>query len=378
MNEAPPMERVMQPVRQPAEEASVVGPPPVPPPGPIAQSVAIGFRSVYAAILVFAAIWLTTNLRQIPPDSQAIVMRFGSIVRTQPAGLLVGWPSPIEQVYLVPGPDRLLSQPVEALPGSSSVPAVATAPASAAVAAPANTNTYLTGDGGVVLIQASLVYRVTDPQAYFLAEPHIVPALNRIFQASSVRVTAGRNLNDFLVARPSAEGPGNPQTASPLSAAVREQLLADVNRRVMTLSTAGSPLGIEVDRIDLTAFLPPVAKTAFDSVLTATQAADQNIATARTEAERRRQGAERERDRILSGAQAAAVEHLSTARVDTASIVALEKEIHAIDVEGTSKTRDTLLQQVYRDHVAGVIGRVGSMTLFDPQGGTRFVMPPGR
>ena len=349
-----------------------VGPPPVPPPGPIAQSVAIGFRSIYAAILVLGLVWLGTNVRQIPPDSQAVVMRFGKIVRTQAAGLLLGWPRPIEQIYLLPGTDRLLSQPVEALPSSTGMAATTTEGGAA------NTNTYLTGDGGVVLINATLLYRVTDPQAYLLAESHVAPALNRIFQATAVRVTAGRGLNDFLVARPNAGGTGADQPTSPLSAAVREELLTDVNKRLKDLTVAGNPMGVEVDRIDVTAQLPPVAKVAFDAVLTATQAADQNVATARTEAERRRQGADREHDRLLSAAHATAVERVSAARVDTASIIALETEIHAIKNAGAAQTRESLLQQVYRDRVAGIFGRVGSVTLVDPQSGTRFVMPPGR
>ena len=348
------------------------GPPPVPPPGPIAQSVAIGFRSIYVATLILGVVWLVSNVRQIPPDSQAVVMRFGKIVRTQSAGLLLGWPRPIEQVYLLPGQDRLLNQAVEALPSDAGV---ASAPTDAALT---NTNTYLTGDGGVVLINATLVYRVTDPRAYLLAEPHIAPALNRIFEATAVRVTAGRGLNDFLVARTNAEAGSTGPPASPLSAAVRDELLTDVNRRLNSLGTAGHQLGIEVNRIDLTAQLPPVAKVAFDSVLTATQAADQNIATARTAAERRRQGAERERDRLLSAAHAAAVERVTAARVDTASISALEKEINLIKDQGGAQTRNTLIQQVYRDRVAGIMGRIGSMTLIDPQSGTRFVMPPGR
>jgi modulator of FtsH protease HflK len=354
------------------EAIEPVGPPPMPPPGPIAQSVAIGFRSIYIAILFLGAVWLASNVRQIPPDSQAVVMRFGKIVRTQSAGLLIGWPRPIEQVYLLPGKDRLLSQTAEALPSDAGIAEASTD------AVPTNTNTYLTGDGGVVLISATMVYRVTDPQAYLLAETHIAPALNRAFHATAVRVTAGRGLNDFLVARTNSETGGTGQAASPLSAAVRDELLTDVNRRLKDLGMSGYALGIEVDRIDLTAQLPPVAKTAFDSVLTATQAADQNVATARTAAERRRQGAERERDRLVTAARAAAVESIAAARVDTASIGALEKEINLIGGDARPRTRNTLIQQVYRDRVSGIVGRVGSMILVDPQSGVRFVMPPGR
>jgi regulator of protease activity HflC (stomatin/prohibitin superfamily) len=316
-------------------------------------------------------VWLASNVRQIPPDSQAVVLRFGGIVRTQDAGLLLGWPRPIEQVYLLPGVDRLLSQTVTALP---TVTASLAAPTPDE--APANADTYLTGDGGVVLLDATLIYRITDPRAFMLAERHVAPALNRVFHATAVRVTARRGLNDFLVARPNAEGGADAaQSASPMSAALRDELLKGVAARLQIMSAAGSPLGVEVDRIDLTARLPPVAKVAFDSVLTATQAADQNVATARTQAERRRQGAERERDRLLSSAQATATEHITTARVDTASIRALENELRAVENEGMSQTRDSLLQRVYRDRVAGIIGRIGTMSLVDPQSGARYVMP---
>ncbi len=44
------------------------------------------------------------------------MLRFGRIVRSQQAGLLIAWPRPIEQVRLLPGPERQLSQDVPALP----------------------------------------------------------------------------------------------------------------------------------------------------------------------------------------------------------------------------------------------------------------------
>lgn len=70
------------------------GPAPVPPPGPIAQSVAIGFRAVYIAGALLMILWLTSNVREIASDSQAVVLRFGRIVRSQASGLLVAWPRP--------------------------------------------------------------------------------------------------------------------------------------------------------------------------------------------------------------------------------------------------------------------------------------------
>lgn len=346
------------------------GPPPPPPPGPIAQSVAIGFRAVYIATFLLVAVWLATNIREIAPDSQAVVLRFGRIVRTQQAGLLIAWPRPIEQVRLLPGPDRQLSQEVGVLPPESEK-AQSVISSGVSEALPKNVAAYLTGDGNVVLLNATLFYRINDSQAYALAESHVAAALDRVFRATTVRVTAGRNLNDFLVVQSNdsaGESEAGAAAITALRGEVRSSLLDSVNARLLELAAEGAPLGIEVQRIDMTAWLPPDAKTAFDAVLTATQAADRGVAVARTDAERRRQEAERERGRLLSAAEATAQELVSSATVDTAGILAIERE-------ETPQTRSSLLLRAYRASVADIMNRVGSVTVIDPESGVRLVLP---
>jgi membrane protease subunit HflK len=355
----------------PAGGPAPTGPPPPPPPGPIAQSVAIGFRTVYVAMLLLALLWLGSNVREIAADNQAVVLRFGRIVRAQQAGLLLAWPRPIEEVRLLPGPDRQLSQDVSVLPPESEK-AQAVIVGTNAQALPKNTAAYLTGDGNVVLLNATLIYRISDPLAYALAESHVSAALDRLFRATTVQITAGRDLNDFLVVQSGAEAGDNTQAEAQaitaLRGEVRSSLLDAMNARLQKLGAAGASLGIEVQRIDMTAWLPPDAKVAFDAVLTATQAADRGVAVARTDAERRRQEAERERDILLTGAQATAVELVSAANVDTSGILALEHE-------ETAQTRSSLLLGAYRANVADIMNRIGSVTLVDPQSGARFVMP---
>lgn len=351
------------------EAARPDGPPPAPPPGPIAQSVAIGFRVVYVATLLLALLWATNNVREISPDSQVVVMRFGRIVRAQQAGLLIAWPRPIETVRLLPGPDRQLSQDVAVLPPESDK-------ARAIIEAgtqklPANVAAYLTGDGNVVLLNATLFYRISDPIAFALAESHAAAALDRAFRATAVRVTASRNLNDFLVVQSSAAAgatEADAQAVTALRSEVRASMLAETNARLQKLAGVGLPLGIEVQRIDMTAWLPPEAKTAFDAVLTATQAADRGVAIARTDAERRRQDAAKESNRLLSAAEATAKELVTNAHVDTARILAIEHE-------ETPQTRASLLLHAYRSDIAEIMNRVGSVTLIDPQSGARFVLP---
>jgi modulator of FtsH protease HflK len=350
----------------PAAQA-LEGPPPPPPPGPIAQSVAIGFQAVYVGMGVLGVLWLGSNFRQIAPDSQAVVLRFGQIVRTQQAGLLMAWPAPIEQVRLLPGPQRQLSQDVAVLEAESDKAAAVVSAGIGEGSPPRNVAPYLTGDGNVVLLNATLIYRIDDAVGWTMSQEHVPAALDRLFRAATVEVSAGRNLNDFLVV-----ASGTPATADPGAAALRSEvrsaLLTAVNARLRELADAGAPLGVEVQRIDMTAWLPPQAKVAFDAVLTATQAADRGVAQARTDAERRRQESDRDRDRLLAAAEASAQETISGARVDTAPILALEQE-------ETPATRGSLLLREYRAGVTTIMGRVGSGTVIDPGSGVRFVLP---
>jgi modulator of FtsH protease HflK len=348
--------------------AAPAGPPPAPPPGPIAQSVAIGFRAVYVAALLLLVLWLTSNVREIASDSQAVVLRFGRIVRAQEAGLLIAWPRPIEQIELLPGPDRQLSQDVSTLPAPTEKYQSLVGPFGPEQAMPQNVSAYLTGDGNVVLLNATLIYRIDDPIAYALARSHVAAALDRLFRATSVHVTAGRDLNDFLVVPSGSDLQGANQAVVALRSEVRRSFLESMNARLAALAAAGAPLGVQIDRIDMTPALPPEAKTAFDAVLLATQAADRGVAVARTDAERRRQGANRERDELLSAAQATATELVSRANVDTARILALAQE-------ETPATRQSLLLREYRAEVSQIMNRVGSAVLIDPKTGVRFVMP---
>lgn len=349
------------------------GPPLPPPPGPIAQSVAIGFRAVYIAGALLMLLWLTSNVREIASDSQAVVMRFGRIVRAQEAGLLVAWPRPIEQIQMLPGPERQLTQEVAPLPAVSDQSQGLIGPYGAGQSIPTNASGYLTGDGNVVLLSATLFYRISDPLSYSLSQAHVPAALHRLFRATTVRVAAARNLNDFLVVQTNTDPQGSNQTVLALRGEVRSSLIQLMNARLHGLADGGASLGVEIERIDMTAWLPPQAKSAFDAVLVATQAADRGIAVARTDAEHRRQDASRLRDQLLADAQATAQESVSGAGVNTAGILAL-------DHEATPQTRGSLLTREYRDKVGEIMNHVGAATLVDPKGGTRMVLPgsPGK
>jgi regulator of protease activity HflC (stomatin/prohibitin superfamily) len=334
--------------------------------GPVAQSVRTGLKALYAVALVLAVVWLGSNIRRVPPDSSAVVLRFGRVVRAQGSGLLLALPAPFERVALLPGPSQQITQTVAALPRSPGLDDIYTK----AVGAPLQgaAGAYLTGDGNAVLLDASLTWRIVDPAAYLLARDHVGPALDRMFRAAAITVTGRQALDDFLVTAPDRTA-GNRMTAvAAIRQQVRDDLLAALNARLEALAVDGSPLGVSVARIDLTAWLPPQAKLAFDALLVAEQVADQGIALAQTQALRIRQEAGRESRRVLDTAHAAAAERVSAATNDAAPALALE-------AEAARPARAGLLLDAYRSRVSTILHAAGQVTVVDPAGSTRLILP---
>jgi membrane protease subunit HflK len=350
--------------------------------GPLAASVRLGFVMLYGAVFVLGIGWAAGNLRQVPPESRAVVMRFGRVNRVQESGLLLAWPAPIEQVRLLPAPDRQIEYKIEAQETGflSDETDVQLAPNDDIIhmqgERDVNNAAYLlTGDGNVVQLDATLFFTITDPAAYLLVEDHVRPALRRAYLASAVALAASRSLDDFLVARPDqtvSVRSGLPvEAAATLAArrqALRGDLVAAINRRLQALEGSGMDLGVSVGRVDVVALLPPAAKTAFDAVLTAVQIADQSAAAARTDGAHMQQEADSTHDQLVAEASAAAEERIHTASADTAPI-------DAVAGQETAANRTTLLTHAYQDQVAPILQRAGEVTAIDMRGGQQLVLP---
>ncbi len=337
--------------------------------GPVVQSVSLGLRGLYVVTLLMAAVWLASNIRRVPPDSSAVVFRFGAVVRVQDAGLLLALPPPFETVTILPGPSQQISQTVAAQPRSPGLDDIYTQAMGVPMQGAAGA--YLTGDGNAVLLDAMLTYRITDPAAYVVARDHVGPALDRLFRTSAIDVAGRQSLDDFLVAQPDRSAGQAVQTVAAIRQKVRDDLLALLNARLAALGNTGAPLGIMVDRIDLTAWLPPQAKLAFDALLVAEQVANQGLALAHTQALRTRQEADRESRRVLDSAQAAAAERISTATAEISPVLALE-------TEAAQPARAGLLMDAYRSRVAAILNSAGEVVVVDGAGGNRLLLPAGK
>lgn len=317
--------------------------------GPLAQALAIGFRVLSGVTVLLGLAWAASNCRQVPPDAQIVVLRLGRIDRVQQAGLLLAWPQPLERVELLPAPGRPLELAVSYRAGAA--------------------GTFLTGDGGAVLLGARLSWRVVDPALYLPARAHVAPALQRLFAAAALTQAAGRSIDDFVVAHP--RGGDADAAVQAQRQAVRGELAREVNRRLAALEAAGAGLGVELTRVDLDVTLPAQARPAFDAVLAAGQRAEEGLAAARTQATLRLQTARRDAERLVSEARAAAEERVARARAQVAEVLALQG---AEDRSG----RAALIERLYRERIAAVLGRAGGVTAVDAQGAARVILPAGR
>lgn len=352
------------------------------PDGVWAQSAKIAFRFLFVAVAVIAAGWTVSNIRQVPPDSRAVVLRFGSVARQQGAGLLIAWPRPIEQIVMLPSADRQIQFTIGRFDGAGAGPVdtryqpIGMTAGLAANAIPGfdmsedprlNAGFLLTGNSSIVHLQAALFYQISDPVSYLISADHVGPALERLFVASAVSVCAARDLDAILVARPEASGNSDDTLRSG-----REQLRADlmnaVNRRLEDLVEQGAGLGITVSRVDLVAAIPSGAKIMFDRVLIATQTAEQDIAEARTDAETITQKARRMSDSILTQATAKAQEQVNEATTRTAAIAALARQSPEL-------SRQTLINRIYYDSVGALLAKAGSVDTIDRDGGSHVILP---
>ncbi len=385
----------------------------LPPLGPGAQAVRLSFWFVVVVAVLAACAWAGSNIRRIPPDSRAVVLRFGAFVRTQDAGLLIAWPRPFETTLLVPGSARVLEQRIQSLErdprareadanvaqlppltqGPADAPAVTSGTPDAPPGSPAAANAVdagatappdalpqvallpdalagsgyvLTGDNGVLQLRATLYYRVVDPYAYVLQKDRLDAALERIVSASAVDVVAKRDLDAILVARP--ELLSADQQVAIKRERLRGDLAQEIERHLRQLDAQHAGLGVEVARVDVEASFPAAAVSAFNSVLTSLQVAERSMAEARTSAEKIRQDAQQDADRIVQNAQASAVERVTSAQAKTLTIQQLEVPLRTNSDPG-------LLARVYRERVQAILSKAARVTTVDPHNTSNLILP---
>ena len=334
---------------------------------PWQQAGRLAFLGLYAVTVFAAVAWGFSNVRQIDPQNRAVVLRMGALDRIQNAGLLWAWPKPFEQVVIVPAADRVSERRIENLLRSD---VALQADRKASFATPvsdalAGSGYLLTGDAGVVQLDVRVFYNVTEPYAFVLQGEHVLPALDRLVTRSAVALSAARDLDTILVARP--ELIGSDSQAAERRERLRGDLVQGINQQLASLSATGQGIGLQVVRVDVQSSLPGPAVNAFNAVLTASQHAEQAVAAARNEAAKVTQSATQQADRSVEQAQAQASERLAKAQADTSTIINLAKVQQAGNDSG-------LMLRLYRERMPKILGQAGSVTSVDPNDDSRLII----
>lgn len=344
-------------------------------PSPWLQAGRLAFLALYAVTLLVALRWASSNVQQVQAQQRAVVVRLGAIHRVQDAGLLWALPPPFEQVLMLPSNEAMLELDVKGLQRSSAARAAEMSAADDDEAAPlddsmAGSGLQLTGDSGIVQLQARVYYQVVDARAYVLQREHVAPALDRLVTRVALAACAARDLDTILVARPELVGndSSNGGNAAEQRERLRGELVQKINRGLAALREHGADLGIEVARVDVQSSLPQATVSAFNAVATATQQAERNIAEARSDAAWRVQQATQNSDRQLEVAQAEASERVAKARNDTAAILQLAQAVR----DGTDPG---LLQRVYRERIGAILAKAGSVNTVPPGAEPRLILP---
>ena len=351
------------PLFKAAEATAVPVPANVVPETALSAALTTAFRFLYAVVAVLSLVWLASGVRSVEPGSQAVIFRNGAIERTVGSGLVIAWPRPFEEVVLVPAPERQLSLAVERLDllnreqGASAL--------GSGLDPRKDGGFALTGDAGVVHLRGSVTYAVTAPRAFVLARDRVETALTRVILAATIAACAQRSLDGVMVASPDGQDLASSESLAQSRERLRGDIVTTANQRLAALD-----LGIAVQRIDLTAFLPDKARPSFDAVIAAESSAAKEIAEARTYAAKTKQGSEAQRAQIVAEASSRAQETLSSARIATDTV-------RAVLAEDSPERRQVLLARLYRERIGAIIQHAGG-TVTVPAGDPARIFVPGR
>ncbi|MFS2223211.1 protease modulator HflK [Pantoea sp. B65] len=331
---------------------------------PWGQSYRIAFFGLYAATLLAALAWVVSSFHQVTPDTQAIVFRFGKPVKVESSGMLFAWPNPVDRVEIIPGPARILQQDVLPLQRREQQKLLTGDQYSRDAGAGAGY--LLTGDAGIVQLNIQVFYRISSPLNYVLQKQHIAPLIDRLAQRAATLVSAGRDLDTILVARP--EMLQNDSHAAQERSRLRSDLKQIMSQDLQKLKGDGNDPGITIKRIDIASSLPDSAVDAFNAVLTASQKAEQTIAQAQKDATLRLQKAQQQSDGVIQQAQADGQEMRAQAEVATQTMTKLAQA-------RATGTDAGMLSRLWQENITKILSHAGQVITVSPTDKGKLILP---
>ncbi|MDZ7618895.1 MAG: protease modulator HflK [Patescibacteria group bacterium] len=320
------------------------------------QGLDAGLRMFRWVILALLVLFLVSGFQNVTPGNVGLRLRFGRLTGASPAeriwqpGLVVALPYPVDQLLLVPGPDREGEVPVDEV----------WKPIQDTVAMdkinPILEGYCLTGDQNIVQARLVAKYRVSDPVRFRLAMNNPEGILHDTTLAALTQTVGGWEVNDVLrLQRSGAEGPGTVES------------LADMVRRRAQHRLDELECGMTISALEFKEIHPPRhVVAAFRDV----QNARIETETKKREAEGAVLGqipaAEAEANRMIKSAMA----YNNTLNARASAELSVFEQVYAEYRNNPGVVRQRLLMETFEE----VLTRVGRRIHLPL--GSRVILPP--
>jgi membrane protease subunit HflK len=295
-----------------------------------------------AVVGLLIAVGLLTSLYTVAPEGEAVVKRFGAVVRTEGPGLHAKWPFWIETATFVPT-RRVLKEEF----GFRTVEAGQRSRYQKS-AVEEQESLMLTGDLNVIDVEWVVQYRIDDPDKWLHQVRNPIGTIRDISEAIMRRVV------------------GNRLGSAALTEA-RPEIAEEVKEEMQAILEDGQPdgndygMGIHIGSVEMQDVTPPdPVKPAFNEVNKARQEKERLVNEAEKARNQKIPRARGEAEQTVSEAKAYAAERTNRAKGEAARFTAILKEYQ----KAPAVTR----RRLYLEMVDGVLPSVGKVYIIDPAG----------
>ena len=300
------------------------------PPGPGGNP-----RLLALGLLGVVALWLASGIYVVQPDQLGVVLRFGAFVGTTPPGLNYHLPWPIETV-LRPAVTRINRTDVGFVAYSAET--------GGAVQVPEESH-LLTGDENIVAVNATVFWRIRDPQEYLFQIRDPLQLVKQVTESSLREVVGLMALDPVLTSG---------------RAAIEQAVLTTTQARLHSYHA-----GIEVTQVQLQRVDPPAL------VLPAFR----DVQAAREDARRAVNQAESYRNNVVPRARGQAAQIVQTAEGAKSALIAratgAAKRFDSVETAYRA-ARQVTLERIYIETMEAVLGHASTLVVGD---GLKGILP---
>ncbi len=265
------------------------------------------FFFIKALVFVLAAGVVFSCIRQVEPGEQAVILRFGKVVRSADGGAVRNpgfhwaWPYPIDEVVTIPvGESRTVRSSVgwprlrddEIYKGDEvTIGEMQTLP-------PGQHGYTMTSDHNIIHVRATVKYRISDPVSYVFNFAEAPETLTNILDNAVIYAAARFKADDALYKR-------------------QEFFKETVENRVNELVTR-MKLGVTLEPMSVERVAPLATKSFFDDVQKSEQEQNKSINEARAYSQETMRKAVGDSNAVVSAALGRSSELVQTVEAEAA------------------------------------------------------------